>query len=242
MRSFVADASHELRTPLTSIRGYAELYRLSGTADPAEVTKMMSRIESEATRMGVLVDELLLLAQLDRERPIDFAEVDLATTAAQVAGDARTRAPERQIELQIPQAPVWVRGDEPRLHQVLTNLVDNALTHTEAPASIHITLEIIHSVPSGPEPAAEAGAPIPDTDRLVLLEVVDNGPGIPQEKAAHVFDRFYRADRSRSGARGSGLGLAIVTATLTAHHAHIQLITGAGRGATFRILLAPAQP
>ncbi|MGW4122847.1 sensor histidine kinase [Nocardia sp. NPDC004711] len=255
MRLFVADASHELRTPLTSIRGYAELYRMGGGADPAQVATMMRRIEDEAARMGVLVDDLLLLARLDEQRPLDPTDVNLSTVADEVVRDARVRQPERVVRLRLPDEPVHVVGDEHRLRQVLTNLVGNALVHTPAAAELDVRIgwgavpaetaggraEWPRTGTAGAEPrgtgvVAAAGAELPAGAAAVIAEVSDTGPGIPLGKAAHVFDRFYRVDESRSRAGGSGLGLAIVAAVLTAHGARIQLLTGAGAGTTFRIV------
>ncbi|WP_433560358.1 ATP-binding protein [Nocardia sp. CA-151230] len=263
MRLFVADASHELRTPLTSIRGYAELYRLGGGADPAQVATMMRRIEDEAARMGVLVDDLLLLARLDEQRPLDLAEVDLSRIADEVVGDALVRRPERVVRLRLPDGPIRVVGDGHRLRQVLTNLVGNALVHTPATAEIDVRIAW-GTVPcesgvaggqrpetagreradtgvcaAGPRPAqvvAAAGVELPVGTAAAIVEVSDTGPGIPLGKAEHVFDRFYRVDESRSRAGGSGLGLAIVAAVLTAHGARIQLLSGPGAGTTFRIV------
>ncbi|WP_216896300.1 sensor histidine kinase [Nocardia alni] len=240
LRTFVADASHELRTPLTSIRGYAELYRHGGATTEADVRRMMSRIESEATRMGVLVDDLLLLATLDEERPLDLTEVDLTAIATDVVHDAGIRRPERLLRLHTPSQPQRILGDEHRLRQVITNLVTNALVHTPPTAAIDVTVELA----SGPPEHAIASAGATDshtesgsgTGRLLAVEVRDEGPGIAPDRAQHVFDRFYRADRTRSRAGGSGLGLAIVTAILAAHSARIYLSTGPGAGTSFRIL------
>ncbi|MET8428901.1 HAMP domain-containing sensor histidine kinase [Nocardia sp. NPDC004860] len=255
MRLFVADASHELRTPLTSIRGYAELYRMGGGADPAQVATMMRRIEDEAARMGVLVDDLLLLARLDEQRPLDLTDVDLSTVADEVVRDARVRQPERVVRLRLPDEPVHVVGDGHRLRQVLTNLVGNALVHTPAAARIDVRIRrgavpaetaggradlprtgAADVEPRGAGVVAAAGAELPAGAAAVIAEVSDTGPGIPPGKAEHVFDRFYRVDESRSRAGGSGLGLAIVAAVLTAHGARIQLLTGTGSGTTFRIV------
>jgi two-component system OmpR family sensor kinase len=130
--AFVADASHELRTPLTSIRGFAELYRRGGARTPAEVEVLTGRIEAEATRMGVLVDDLLLLARLDHERALDIADVDLLVLAADAVHAARAREPDRPVTLTPGNGAVHVLGDEHKLRQVVTNLVTNALTHTPA--------------------------------------------------------------------------------------------------------------
>ncbi|GAA4544503.1 sensor histidine kinase [Amycolatopsis samaneae] len=240
LRRFVGDASHELRTPLTSIRGFAELYRKGGAETEADVARLMRRIESEATRMGLLVDDLLLLAKLDEERALDFAEVDLAVLAEDVVLDARARAPEREISLHRPEKPVRVLGDEHRLRQVVTNLVGNALVHTPATAAIHVSVGTGLARRRSREPAAEAGGqpPKPSSVRAVF-EVRDEGPGIPLADAARVFDRFYRVDRARSRG-GTGLGLAITAAILEAHNGRIQLCTAPGEGTTFRVMLAPA--
>lgn len=240
LRIFVADASHELRTPLTSIRGYAELYRHGGAATDAEVARMMGRIEEQATRMGVLVDDLLLLAGLDEQRPLDLGEVDPAALAADVVQDARVRYPERRVGLHVPAEAQRILADEGKLRQALSNLVTNALTHTPATAAVDVRVGRVRGVPG--DAVAESGAELPAAESFVILEVADTGPGIPLEKAAHVFDRFYRVDESRSRSRGSGLGLAIVSAILTAHGARIQLVTGPGRGAIFRMVFAAGKP
>ncbi|MFB7719174.1 sensor histidine kinase [Nocardia sp. NPDC056100] len=240
MRLFIADASHELRTPLTSIRGYAELYRFSGPQSADEVERMMRRIEDEAVRMGLLVDDLLLLARLDEERPMDMTKVDLTAIADDVVHDAVVRAPERVVRLHIPAKPVHTYGDEHRLRQVLTNLIGNSLTHTPADSAVDLTISR-GPAPSTTEVIARAGAAMPESGDLAIIEIRDNGPGIAPDKAPYVFDRFYRADESRSRTGGSGLGLAIVSAILAAHGAQIQLITASGAGTRFRILaeLAP---
>jgi two-component system, OmpR family, sensor kinase len=233
LRTFVADASHELRTPLTSIRGYAELYR-HGRTESADVARMMHRIEGEAVRMAGLVDDMLLLAQLDEERPLDLTEVDLNVLAADVAHDARSRRPERVVTLRTPDGPQRTLGDEHRLRQVLTNVVDNALTHTPAGAEVTIVVERVAGPPA--DAIAAAGAATVAADEYLAVAVRDDGPGIPPEQAPHIFDRFYRADKSRSRAGGSGLGLAITTAILAAHDASIHLSTAPGAGTTFTIL------
>ncbi|MFE3026965.1 sensor histidine kinase [Nocardia tengchongensis] len=235
MRLFVADASHELRTPLTSIRGYAELYRMGGAANPAEVATMMRRIEGEAARMGLLVDDLLLLARLDEQRPLDPTEVDLSALAGDVVRDALARQPERTVRLHISDVPVHVVADEHRLRQVLTNLVGNGLLHTPATAEIDVRVGT-GAVPAPAGVVAAAGAELPVGGPAVIAEVSDTGPGIPLEQAGKVFDRFYRIDESRSRAGGSGLGLAIVAAVLAAHGARIELLTEPGTGARFRIV------
>lgn len=228
MRRFVADASHELRTPLTSIRGYAELYRIGAVTQGAKLEEAMGRIEGEASRMGLLVDDLLLLARLDQQRPLDLAKVDLvelvvaAVAAAQVAGPAR----DIRIEVAQTEEALAVEGDSARLRQVLDNLLSNAIRYTPAQSPITVRLGMGH-----PEGA-------PDLDRWARIEVEDRGPGLSPEAAARAFERFYRADRARSRAGGgSGLGLAIVAAIVAAHKGVVELDTALDRGATFRVLL-----
>jgi two-component system, OmpR family, sensor kinase len=217
MRQFVADASHELRTPLTSIRGFAELYR-QGAAD--NVPRLMNRIESEAARMGLLVEDLLLLARLDAQRELVRAPVDLVALAADAAHDARALSPDRPVSLNIDQServPV-VLGDESRLRQVVSNLMSNALTHT--PAGTPVTIGV----------ATEPG--------WAVLSVADQGPGLAPQDAQRVFERFYRADSSRTRSRGgTGLGLSIVAALTAAHGGVAELDTTPGAGAVFRIRL-----
>jgi two-component system OmpR family sensor kinase len=217
MRRFIADASHELRTPLTSIRGFAELYR-QGAAD--DVPRLMSRIESEAARMGLLVEDLLLLARLDAQRELTRAPVDLVALAADAVHDARALAPDRKVTLEVAhneEVPV-VLGDEPRLRQVLSNLMTNALTHT--PPGTPVTIGV----------ATEPG--------WAVLSVTDQGPGLEPQDAQRVFERFYRADSARARSRGgTGLGLSIVAALTAAHGGVAELNTALGAGATFRIRL-----
>jgi two-component system OmpR family sensor kinase len=247
MRRFIADASHELRTPLTAIRGFAEYYRQRGGlvrqwdegepgADngtgtgltPGDLDRIMQRVEKEAARMGLLVEDLLLLARLDQQRPLARQPVDLLSLAADAVHDARLLAPGRTIELQVqPGAAFLVTGDEARLRQVIGNLMSNALTYTPAESPIEV------SVSSGPlDPRQE------DSPPAVILDVTDHGPGMTPEQAHRVFERFYRADQARTRAKGgSGLGLAIVAALIAAHGGLASVRTAPGRGATFRIAL-----
>jgi two-component system, OmpR family, sensor kinase len=217
MRRFVADASHELRTPLTSIRGFAELSRQKGgTPDP----DTLRRIEDEAKRMGLLVDDLLLLARLDQQRPLEMEPVDLLPIAADALHNAQAVQPDRQITLNLlpdSEAPV-VQGDESRLRQVLGNLIGNALNHTphESPITVSVGTR-------GPE---------------AILEVTDSGPGLDNEQKARVFERFYRADSARTRATGgSGLGLSIVAALVAAHQGKVTVADNAPTGAIFTIHL-----
>lgn len=221
LRRFVADASHELRTPVTGIRGLAELYRQGAVTDPAEVAALIARIEAEATRMGLLVEDLLLLARLDEERPLRSEPVDLVPIVA----DAIDSTP-ASLELFGEVDPVVI-GDEDRLRQVVTNLVTNALSHT----------------PAGTPIVARVGV----SDGQALFEVVDQGPGIAPEHGDRVFERFYRVDPARardyerSPATGSGLGLSIVKALVAAHGGTVGHRPTPGGGATFWVRLPLAR-
>ncbi len=232
MRRFVADASHELRTPLTSIRGFAELYRQGAVSSEEDLQRLMGRIESEGARMGGLVEDLLTLARLDQRRPLVLAPVDLAEIAGDAVHDARAVQPDRPIALHLDESltdvPV-VLGDEGRLRQVVGNLVTNALTHT--PPATRVTVSVGQ-----------------DGDDVLLLRVADEGPGMAAADAARAFERFYRADtsRTRNGggaeAGGSGLGLAIAASLVQAHGGTITLDTAPGRGAVFTVRLHRTGP
>ncbi|MFB9235371.1 sensor histidine kinase [Plantactinospora siamensis] len=224
MRQFIADASHELRTPLTSIRGFAELYRQGAVTTPEDSARLLRRIEDEAARMGLLVEDLLLLARLDRERPLELAPVELPVLAADTVQAAQAVAPDRQISLSVEpgSGQLLVLGDDARLRQVLTNLMTNALSHTPAEATIEVRLRA-------------------ETGNLAVVEVADTGQGLSAEQAERVFERFYRADSARTrraGAnQGTGLGLAIVAALVAAHHGTVEAVETPGGGATFRVRL-----
>ncbi|MEH0972657.1 HAMP domain-containing sensor histidine kinase [Micromonospora sp. CPCC 205546] len=224
MRQFVADASHELRTPLTTIRGFAELYRQGAASAPEQTADLLRRIEQEAARMGLLVEDLLLLARLDRERPLSLAPVELPVLASEAVEAARAVAPERRVELEVApgSGPLVVYGDDARLRQVIGNLMTNALTHTPPEASVTLRLR------------AEPG-------NLAVAEVADTGPGLTPEQAERVFERFYRVDAARTrragGNTGTGLGLAIVAALVRAHHGTVEVAETPGGGATFRVRL-----
>nr|WP_064569205.1 HAMP domain-containing sensor histidine kinase [Gordonia sp. LAM0048] len=226
MRRFVADASHELRTPLTSIKGFAELYSQGGVPD---VTDAMRRIDDEAGRMNLLVEDLLMLARLDAARPVDSAPVDLLGLAADAVQSARVAAPEREIRLDVVPGdrPPVVLGDGPRLVQVLRNLIGNAVNHTPPDASITVGV----AVDDGTDYRTNAGE--------AVLTVADTGPGISAEDAEHVFERFYRGDssRHRGSGGGSGLGLSIVAALVAAHGGRVGVDTSPGAGATFWVRL-----
>ena len=233
MRRFVADASHELRTPLTSIRGFAELYRQGAVGTDEELARLMGRIEAEGGRMGVLVEDLLLLARLDQRRPLNRTPVDLAEIAGDAVHDARAVQPDRPIALHLDESltdvPV-VLGDEGRLRQVVGNLVTNALTHT--PPGTRVTVTVAQDA----------------DDDVLLLRVDDEGPGMDAADADRAFERFYRADSSRvrggdgPAAGGSGLGLSIVASLVAAHGGTITLETAPGRGARFTVRLRRSGP
>jgi two-component system OmpR family sensor kinase len=222
LRQFVADASHELRTPLTTVRGYAELVRRGALPDEQSAEHAMRRIEAEATRMGRLVDDLLLLAYLDQQRPLLHARLDLRQLVAEAVADARARDPGRPIGVQLPEDDAtWVDGDADRLRQVLGNVLGNALTHTPPGTPVRVVL-----APSG---------------EAVELIVTDDGPGLEPEQAARVFERFYRVDPARSRARGgSGLGLAIVSAVVSASGGRVACASAPGAGTTITITLPRA--
>ena len=220
LRQFVADASHELRTPLTTIRGYAELFRAGGLDDRGELEEAMRRTEQESVRMAALVDDLLQLARLDQGRPLERAPVDLAAIAADTVRDARAVDPKRPVSANA-REPVVVTGDDARLRQVVANLVANAMIHTPPGTPVNVLVDRV-----------EGGA---------VVEVTDGGPGMTPEVAERAFERFFRADPSRSRARGgSGLGLAIVKATVEAHGGTVTLRSGPGRGTTVHVELPAA--
>jgi len=221
LRRFVADASHELRTPLTSIRGYAELWRQEGLESDAAVADAMRRMESEAARMGLLVDDMLLLARLDQGRPLESAPVDLAILATDAVADARAVEPGRPVSLDT--APhLVVAGDEGRLRQVLANLLANVRVHTPAGTAVHVHAQA--------------------RDRTAVLEVSDDGPGLGPSPE-RVFERFYRADPARARASGgTGLGLAIVAAVVSAHGGRATAGATAGGGACLRVELPLLTP
>lgn len=210
VRRFVADASHELRTPLASIRGYAELTRRGGAELPEDVRHSLNRIESEATRMTGLVEDLLLLARLDEGRELQQKPVDLSRIIVDVVSDAHAAGPDHSWDMELPEEPLEVIGDQARLHQVVVNLLANARVHTPAGSTVQVVLE--------------------KEEDNVLLRVIDNGPGIPQEQMPDLFERFTRGDASRTRATGStGLGLAIVNAVVQAHHGSVTVTSEPGK-------------
>jgi two-component system, OmpR family, sensor kinase len=217
LRQFVADASHELRTPITSIRGYAELFRRGAAERPDDLAKAMQRIEHEGARMGELVDELLLLAQLDRGLPLRRDAVDLREIAVGAVEAARAADSDRPLDLEAPRA-AYVLGDELRLRQVVDNLLANTRAHTPPLTPVHVRVAA--------------------TGRDALVEVADEGPGIPEDEVDRIFERFYRTDRSRSRAQGGvGLGLAIAHSIVAAHGGRLVYRMRPGGGAMFRVAL-----
>ncbi|WP_245647294.1 sensor histidine kinase [Microtetraspora niveoalba] len=238
MRRFVADASHELRTPLTSIRGFAELYRQERSQDPAAVLR---RIEDEAARMGLLVDDLLLLARLDQQRPLQRRAVDVLSLAAGAVLDAQTLAPDREIDLvrlDGSDAPVKALGDEHRIRQVIGNLVGNVLRHTPPGTAFRVGVGTLSGdgPGDGPGGGSDGGSGGGGT---VVIEVADEGPGLREDDVERVFERFYRADpaRSRADTGGTGLGLSIVAALVKAHGGTITAESPPGGGAVFQVRL-----
>jgi len=215
LRQFLADASHELRTPLTSIQGFAELFRLEGDAHSVDLPTIMRRIEEESGRMRILVEDLLLLARLDETRPLDRVPVDLAVLAADACSDAVGVAPDHPVTLDAPE-PVVVLGDEAHLRQAIGNLVSNAARHTPPGTQIDVAAAV--------------------DDGIAVVVVRDNGPGLDDDAVVHVFDRFWQADRARSGT-GAGLGLSIVAGIAAEHGGSATAANAAGGGAQFTLRL-----
>ncbi len=222
LRRFVADASHELRTPVTAIRGYGELRRKGGLDTPEAENRAWSRIESESSRMGSLIEDLVTLARLGQSQPLSIETIDLTQIAKDAAADHAAIDPERPIEVDAPD-PVLLRGDEEKLHQVVSSLLANVRIHTPSGTLVRLQIK--------------------DEGDWATLTVVDDGPGIPRHAMDHVFDRFYRADPSRSRrSGGSGLGLSIVQAIVEAHGGVVDASNDAGGGARFSVRLPKAEP
>ncbi|MBV9592963.1 MAG: HAMP domain-containing histidine kinase [Actinobacteria bacterium] len=223
LRQFIADASHELRTPLTTVRGYAELVNRGALTDAGEHRHAMGRIESEAARMGSLVEDLLLLAYLDQQRPLNAVRADAVALVEDAVTDARARDRARRIDYVGPDRPVPVVVDVDRMRQVLDNLLSNALVHTP--------------------PAARIEVMVATDEAHVRITVADDGPGLDEDQRRRLFERFYRADPARSRARGgTGLGLSIVAAVVDASGGTVGCTSEPGRGAAFTVTLplAPA--
>ncbi len=221
MRQFITDASHELRTPLAAIQGYAELTRQDSSALPPTTEYALARIESEARRMTLLVDELLLLSRLGEGQDLHTEDVDLTELVINAVNDAAVAAPTHHWVKHLPDGRVWVCGDHARLHQLVSNLLTNARVHT--PPGVTVTTGITcHR--GGPE------------QPYVEVTVADDGPGIDPDLLPRLFERFVRADKSRSNGSGIGLGLAIVSSIVKAHHGSVTAESADGR-TVFRVRL-----
>jgi len=216
LRRFVADASHELRTPLAAVRAYAELFTRGASDRPADLARSMTGITRESERMSLLVDDLLLLARLDEGRPLERHPVELADVVAEAVETAHMVEPERPIEVELESAVVL--GDRDRLRQVVDNLLANVRSHTPPGTPAHVTLS--------------------RSNGSAAVVVADSGPGMSADQVAHVFERFYRTDASRTRASGGvGLGLSIVSAVAEAHGGSVSAMSQPGEGASFRIEL-----
>ena len=223
LRRFVADASHELRTPLTAIRGFSELYRQGAVSGDADTRELLGRIEDESKRMGSLIEDLLLLARLDQSREMAMKPVDLVEVVDSAVISARAAGANHPVTFNKPSDEIFALGDEPRIHQVVANLLANARVHTPAGTNIEVTIS--H-----------------DGDG-VRIAVSDNGPGLSPDDQKKVFERFYRADSSRArvDGEGSGLGLSIVDAVMKAHNGSVSVTSELGKGATFTLFFPVAQ-
>ncbi|MFT0761607.1 HAMP domain-containing sensor histidine kinase [Actinomyces sp. F1_1611] len=222
VRRFVSDASHELRTPLAAIRGYGELYRM-GAVPPERVPEVFGRIESESTRMGALVEDLLILARIDEKRPLSMTQIDLVRLAREARSDLEALNRSRTIKLvglsqRKPPPSLLVSGDRDQLTQVMVNLVGNIDRYTPANSPVEIA--------------------VGQQDEMGVIEFRDHGPGISPEERSRVFERFYRTDTSRARSLGgSGLGLSIVGGIIEAHHGRVELADSKGGGLTVRVFL-----
>jgi two-component system OmpR family sensor kinase len=222
LRRFVADASHELRTPLTAIRGFSELYRQGAVAGEAPTRELLGRIEGESKRMGSLVEDLLLLARLDQAREMESKPVDLQEVVESAVASARAAGPDHPVSFTPSSEELFALGDEPRIHQVVANLLANARAHTPAGTKIDVSI------------ARDADG--------IHIAIADNGPGLSVEDQEKIFERFYRADSSRVrvDGEGSGLGLSIVDAVMKAHGGSVTVVSELGQGATFTLFFPVA--
>ena len=216
LRRFVADASHELRTPLAAVSAYAELFHRGADKRPDDLARAMTGISRESDRMKELVEDLLLLARLDEGQPLERAPVELGELAAEAVETARALDPSRPLDLQA--EPAVVLGDRASLRRVLDNLLGNVRSHTPPGTPAHVRVSSMNG--------------------SAVLEVSDEGPGLPPEELGRVFHRFYRADSSRSRESGGvGLGLSIVAAIAEAHAGTVSVAAAPGGGAIFRVEL-----
>ncbi|MGC8481177.1 MAG: sensor histidine kinase [Acidimicrobiales bacterium] len=248
LRVFIADVSHELRTPLTSIQGYAELYRRGALSSQEDLDRAVDRIESESQRMAMLVEDLLMLARMDQNRPLVLEEVDMSALLASAVQDASVVQPNRTITTAIDQT-YWVLGDRNKLSQVVANLLSNVRSHTPETAAVVVSAHRIgrlEPIPSGARSTREVADLFGEVDPTIQslewdaylrIEVADSGPGLERDQLAKVFERFYRTDASRSrAAGGAGLGLSLVAAITQAHGGRAWVRSdGPGKGATFGI-------
>jgi two-component system OmpR family sensor kinase len=218
LRRFVADASHELRTPLTAIRGFSELYRQGAVKGEEKTKELVQRIEDESIRMGTLVEDLLLLARLDQAPEIEKLPVNLNDVVSAAVTSAQVSGPDHPIEMKVLEDDVYVLGDRNRIHQVIANILENARSHTPKGTKIHVSLS--------------------EKDSSIEVAISDNGPGLAKEDQERIFERFYRADSSRTRSvktEGSGLGLSIVKAIMQAHGGDVTVSSSLGEGATFTL-------
>ncbi len=217
LRRFVADASHELRTPLTAIRGFAELNRQGAVQGKEATNELIVRIEKESMRMGALVEDLLLLARLDQSRELEKNPVNIRSAVEEVVASARAAGPEHPISISIPNGDIYILGDGNRVHQVIANLLANARTHTPVGTSISVV--------------------VTQDDNGTSISVTDKGPGLSNQDQERIFERFFRADpsRTRTTDEGSGLGLSIVDAVMRAHGGRVSVTSKLGEGATFTL-------
>jgi two-component system OmpR family sensor kinase len=249
LRRFLADASHELRTPLASIRGYAELFRIGAASTPTDIRKAMTRIEGEATRMGVLVDDLLTLARLDELPEVTHGRVDMTELCRDAVEDARAIAADRPIELHT-DGPAPVLGDPHHLRQVIGNLMRNAIVHTPpgTPIELRVTTDATATATATATAPGDADASGDTNAGYVVVEVRDHGPGLPADADDAIFERFWRADPGRGrGKAGAGLGLAIVASVVEAHGGSASAANAPSGGASFVVRLPrladpPADP
>jgi two-component system, OmpR family, sensor kinase len=241
LRRFAADASHELRTPLSAIRGYAELALRNPGPVPEDVAHALRRIQSESSRMGVLVDDLLLLARLDAGRPLEREPVDLSRLVIETTSDARVARGDHRWRLDLPDEPVLVEGDEHRLYQVMANLLSNAGKHTPAGSTVSVALALGDALPDLPPGTASVQRGDVPPEPRVELSITDDGPGIAPELLPELFERFTRGEAGRArdasaAGKSTGLGLAIVDAVVTAHGGYI-IVTSRPGMTRFAILL-----